>query len=333
MKAKIWVTIAVGIILTACETGVAAEDKIFTSSGQIVDGEEWNNVSIYNDDTIVDMLGGNVDRMGTYDASTLNVTGGYVSTLDAHEFSTANVSGGYVHGASASDSATVILSGTASVVSLSARGSFGTVNMTGGTTKYARAGDSGTLNLYGGVVTDSLNTWESGAINIFGYDLFKTATGGTYGYGFVTGFWRDGTPFSINFNTSKTYSHVNLIPIVYVEVDIKPESLNLASKGKWINCKIWLLEDYNVADVNSRTVLLEDEVPAEWIWFNERQNIVMAKFARSQLQEILEPGEVELTVTGRLMDGTYFEGTDTIRVIDRRGAETSRPKTSRGTHN
>ncbi|MBA7477678.1 hypothetical protein ES707_13092 [subsurface metagenome] len=31
----------------------------------------------------------------------------------------------------------------------------------------------------------------------------------------------------------------------------------------------------------------------------------------------MEPGEVELTVTGYLMDGTYFEGTDTIRVIDK----------------
>lgn len=34
--------------------------------------------------------------------------------------------------------------------------------------------------------------------------------------------------------------------------------------------------------------------------------------------EILEPGEVELTVTGHLVNGTYFEGMDTIRVIDKR---------------
>jgi hypothetical protein len=100
-------------------------------------------------------------------------------------------------------------------------------------------------------------------------------------------------------------------------VEIKPDTLNLRSKGKWINCKIWLPEDYNVADVNSETVFLEDEIPAEWIWFNEKQNVVMAKFARSQIQQILEPGEVELTVTGFLVDGTYFKGTDTIRVINK----------------
>ncbi|MHC4705729.1 MAG: hypothetical protein ACYS8I_01410, partial [Planctomycetota bacterium] len=45
-------------------------DKTFTSSGQILPGEEWNSVHIYNDDTVVDMLGGFVEGMATYDAST-----------------------------------------------------------------------------------------------------------------------------------------------------------------------------------------------------------------------------------------------------------------------
>jgi nicotinate-nucleotide pyrophosphorylase len=78
---------------------------------------------------------------------------------------------------------------------------------------------------------------------------------------------------------------------------------------------MWLPEDCNVADVNSETVFLEDEIPAEWIWFNEKQNVVMAKFARSELEEILEPGEVELTVSGHLTDGSYFVGTDTVKVV------------------
>jgi hypothetical protein len=315
MNTKIWLVIAAGMILMVCQTGVAAEDKIFTSSGQIVDGEEWNNVSIYNDDTIVDMLGGNVDRMGTYDASTLNVTGGHVSTLDAHEFSTANISGGYVHGASASDSARVILSGTASVVSLSARGSFGTVNMTGGTTEYLRAGESGTINLHGGIVSQYLNAWDFATVYIYGYGFDYDSNGGNWNGGQLTGFYLDDRPFTIDLYSSETYLHIDLISAVEVEIGIHPETVNPASKGKWISCKIWLPEDYNVADVNSETVFLEDEIPAEWIWFNERQNVVMAKFARSQLKEILEPGEVELTVSGYLMDGIYFVGADTVKVI------------------
>jgi hypothetical protein len=316
MNAKIWLIIAAGIILTACGMGVAAEDKTFTSSGQIVDGEEWNNVSIYNDDTIVDMLGGLVDRMDVYDASTLNVTGGYVSTLRASQFSNVNVSGGYVRGPRASDHASVNFSGNASAVSLSAD-NFGKVNMTGGTADYLGARDSGTINLYGGSITDSLGAWESGVINIFGYDLVKSNSGGRYGYGQVFGFWSDGTEFTIDLNGADTYWRINLIEVVDAEVELRPKTINLSSKGKWVNCKIWLTEDYNVADVNSETVFLEDEIPAEWIWFNEEQNVVMAKFTRSELEEILEPGEVGLTVTGYLVDGSYFVGTDTIKVVDK----------------
>jgi hypothetical protein len=41
------------------------------------------------------------------------------------------------------------------------------------------------------------------------------------------------------------------------------------------------------------------------------------KVLRSDVKEILETGEVELTVNGYLVDGSYFEGTDIIKVIDK----------------
>jgi formylglycine-generating enzyme required for sulfatase activity len=106
-----------------------------------------------------------------------------------------------------------------------------------------------------------------------------------------------------------------------VEAEITPHTLNVQSKGKWISCKIWLPEDYDVADVNSYSVTLEDEIEAEWIWFDQDQQVIMAKFSRSALQEILAdleiPTDVELLVSGRLNDGTFFEGTDTIRLIEK----------------
>ena len=112
-----------------------------------------------------------------------------------------------------------------------------------------------------------------------------------------------------------------MTPLIYADIDIKPNSLNLANKGRWVTCEIFIPEDCNAADVNSSSILLEDQIPADWVWFNEEQNILMAKFNRLALQEILEPGEVELIVRGYFDNGTYFEGIDTIKVIDKKSKE------------
>ena len=247
MKKQAVFVLAAAMLLGAAK--VQAVNITFTTSGVIDQNDVYDNVYIYNDDTIVDMLGGDVDSIGTYDASTVNVTGGHVNTLGAHEFSTANVSGGYVYSLGARDSATVNLSDTGSAFSLAARGNGGTVNMSGGTTDHASALESGilnisaglisdgigadysgtlnmtggttqganfrgeaTANLFGGVISDFLMAAEDSIVNIYGYDLFKTSSEGSYGYGFVTGYWDDGTPFTIDLDGSGTYSHINLIP-------------------------------------------------------------------------------------------------------------------------
>jgi hypothetical protein len=54
-------------------------------------------------------------------------------------------------------------------------------------------------------------------------------------------------------------------PPIEAEIKLMPDTLNLQSEGKWITCRIWLPEEYDVADVNSYSVLLEDEIPADWI--------------------------------------------------------------------
>jgi hypothetical protein len=104
---------------------------------------------------------------------------------------------------------------------------------------------------------------------------------------------------------------------VSTDVEIVPHRLNLASRGKWISCHIRLPEGYDVADVNSYSILLEEEIEPDWMWFNEKQNVVMAKFRRSEVEDILEAGEVELTISGELMDGTPFEGMDVITVVEK----------------
>ena len=107
-------------------------------------------------------------------------------------------------------------------------------------------------------------------------------------------------------------------------IDFDPDTLNLQSEGKWVTTYIELPEGYDVSSINVSTVMLNDQVQAEIhpteIGDYDDDSIVdlMVKFNSSAVQEILEVGdEVEITVTGELTDGTPFEGSDTIRVIDK----------------
>ena len=318
---KIIVTILLVVLLIGTRQSRAV-DVDFYSDGVIEDGDVYNVVRIYDtppDHTTVDMIGGLVDTLFTHDESAVNFSGGYVATLRSYDSSTVNVFGSAIGSLNTYDTSTVSVLTGANVGPLVSHGS-SVLHVSGGTINRIAVADSGTANLSGGVVVDNLSGYNSGIINVYGYNLSKTSTGGSYGNGFVTGQWKGGASFNIDFYAFDTYSHINLITVIDAEIDIIPNTLNLASKGKWISCKIWLPEDYNVADIEPNSVVIENEpndMYPDWIWFNENQNVVMAKCARSDLEAILEPGNVELAVSGFLNDGRYFIGTDAIKVIDK----------------
>lgn len=110
---------------------------------------------------------------------------------------------------------------------------------------------------------------------------------------------------------------MNPVLIIPAEVEIRPGTLNLSSRGKF-NCNIKLPEDYDVAEINTDSILLADTIEPDQVRVDERNQVATAIFNREGLRDILsQAGEVELTVSGELTDGTRFEGTAAIKVIDR----------------
>jgi probable HAF family extracellular repeat protein len=111
---------------------------------------------------------------------------------------------------------------------------------------------------------------------------------------------------------------------IFAEAWFVPRTINLTSMGNWITCYISLPEDYDVVDIDPNSVFLEEQIKAEQLSVNEQMHVAIAKFSRSDVQEILNIGEIELTVTGRLTDGIVFEATDIIKVIDKTGGKSAK---------
>ena len=116
---------------------------------------------------------------------------------------------------------------------------------------------------------------------------------------------------------------------------IDPDTLNLHSEGQWITAYLELSESYNVSDVSVSTIILNNTIHAEAYptcigdYDNDGIADLMIKFNREVIEDFiwhrlgyLTPEHlapltyrVDLSVTGSLLDGTPFIGTDAIRTI------------------
>jgi hypothetical protein len=104
-------------------------------------------------------------------------------------------------------------------------------------------------------------------------------------------------------------------------VDIRPETLNLKSNGKWITVHITLPEGYNVGNIKPGTVKICNIAAA---WSEVQNNVFMAKFDRALVQATLtgmpdydESGKLKILtvgVAGELLNGQEFEGKDAVKV-------------------
>lgn len=117
---------------------------------------------------------------------------------------------------------------------------------------------------------------------------------------------------------------------VSASIDINPQTLNLKSMGNWITVYIELTNGYSIEDINKDTVVVSKinsqrltapivHVGPFEIGDNNKNGItdLMMKFDRQNMILLPGHGNVELTISGELLNGKRFEGVAAIRVIDK----------------
>ena len=126
--------------------------------------------------------------------------------------------------------------------------------------------------------------------------------------------------------------------IIPATVVFDPNALNLASCRRWTTCYVTLPEAYDANDIVGSSVTVQGAdpdaaaIPAymgrqRWASAEGNEHNVadrdgdsllerMIRFEHALLKEIVAEPDATLTVSGQLVDGSEFEGTATIRVID-----------------
>ncbi|MHC4529427.1 MAG: choice-of-anchor Q domain-containing protein, partial [Planctomycetota bacterium] len=107
------------------------------------------------------------------------------------------------------------------------------------------------------------------------------------------------------------------VTTIAANVDLKPETLNLNSNRRWLTCIITLPDGYDVADVDAETIMLEAGITPARTNVDLLAQQIVVKFEPALTRRALgdAEGQLSLTVTGSLRDGTGFEGADGVRVL------------------
>jgi signal peptidase len=100
-------------------------------------------------------------------------------------------------------------------------------------------------------------------------------------------------------------------------VDIKPDTLNLGSKGEWVTVYAVVDTKYDEKDIIIKSVMLDGVIQAEWGEV-QADGRLMVKFDRAlvitHLGGYKDGAQVKLTVSGEFTYGVVFSGFDTITV-------------------
>lgn len=98
-------------------------------------------------------------------------------------------------------------------------------------------------------------------------------------------------------------------------IDIVPDSIS--TRTKTITCYIWPPDGYDVTQIDQSSIRLEGSIVPLRTSVRSSQQMLVVKFPTSGLS--LEPGLLELFVSGKLTDETPFAGSDSVVVVKKGG--------------
>ena len=153
----------VGVVLIAGQSHAADPcDWDIYSDAVIQEGDEYGYVRVFDTPPV---------------QTTLNMTGGYVDWLNTYDSSVTNV-----------------YDGTLFIVQ-----TYGTsiVNVFGGTISPLEVYDSSTAHIHGGVLDYHLVVSETASAHIYGSDFAFQPSGSGPRDGWLSGYWEDNSPFNI----------------------------------------------------------------------------------------------------------------------------------------
>ena len=102
-------------------------------------------------------------------------------------------------------------------------------------------------------------------------------------------------------------------PVETIEIQASPHTILLSWKSQGA-LRITIHADINYSAVDTYSVDLGG-FSALYTFADNRGNLV-AKFAYDDVVTLVNEGNTELTLSGKMDDGTEFEGTDVVRVVD-----------------
>jgi len=121
--------------------------------------------------------------------------------------------------------------------------------------------------------------------------------------------------------------------VIRARVDFKPDVLLIRGGREWVTCYIELPAGYRIRTIEVSSIMLNRSIPAGrpitlgdydndgvpdlGVTF-DRASVIRFILRNIRGGEMLNTrfAPVALTITGRLIDGTFFRGTDTIRFVN-----------------